>query len=152
MHEAYTHRWPSTISVKIKVYGTSVQYSKSAAFPVKFDADASVADDRTTVAKKATELAILAVGKRAADIIQHVTVSTTNFKSTTGENEHTREQIIASEADPLKRAFVRMNEKRALDKKANRAVAKRVRISEWIAGEQPLPPVEILLALVGMGG
>ena len=40
----------STITVKIKVYGTSVQY-KSAAFPVKFDAEASVADDRTAVAK-----------------------------------------------------------------------------------------------------
>ena len=56
---------------------------------------------------------------------------------------------MASEADPLKRAFVRMNEKRALDKQANRAIAKRVRNSEWMAGEQPLPPVEILLALVG---
>ena len=149
VHEAYTHRWPSTITVKIKVYGTSVQYSKSAAFPVKFDAEASVADDRTAVAKKATELAILAVSKRAANIIQHVTVATTNFKSTTGEKEHTQDQIIASEADPLKRAFVRMNEKRTLDKKANRAVAKRVRNSEWMAGERPLPPVELLLALVG---
>ena len=34
-------------------------------------------------------------------------------------------------------------------KRRTEPFAKRVRNSEWMAGERPLPPVELLLALVG---
>ena len=148
VHELYTKRWPITMGVKIKIHGTSVQYNKSAAFPVKFD-NAMEENVPVTMAKKATELAVLAVGQRKTEIIQHITVSASNFKSSTGEKEKTRDEIISAETDPLKKAISRMNEKRERDKKALRKSAKRQRNERWIAGDEPLPPVELLLALVG---
>lgn len=148
VHENYTKRWPTTIAVKIKMHGTSVQYSKTAAFPVKFD-DTAFAEWETVVGKKATDLALLAVGQRKTDIIHHVAVSASNFKSSMDENEKTRDALILAEADPLKKALDRMNEKRERDKKAQRFIAKRQRNERWIEASEPLPPVDMLLALVG---
>lgn len=146
VHENYTERWPTTILVKIKMHGTSVQYSKNAAFPAKVD-NKSDAEWESLVAKKATELALLAVGQRKTDIIQHVAVSASNFKSSMGER--TRDALIIAEADPLKKALDRMNEKRERDKKIQRFIAKRQRNESWIEASEPLPPVDMLLALVG---
>ena len=147
VHESFTKRWPSTLTVKFKIHGTSVQYSKNAAFPCKFeDAESS---GSTSVAKKATDLAILAVGKRDTELIQHVTVVATNFKSTSGEREKTIEEIVAAEAEPMKKAVQAMQRKRVEDKQRLRAMAKRQRNDRWIHGLEALPPVDVLLALVG---
>ena len=144
VHQAYTERWPSTLTVKIAIEGTSVQYSKSAAFPVKFeDATSDTAEDVLT--KKATELAFLTVGKRTTEKIREVAVVASNFKSSTGARERTREEIMAAEADRLPKLFLRSREqqlKRHAKENAERRVrAKRARNERWIEALQPLPPL-----------
>lgn len=146
VHESFTKRWPSTLTVKCKIHGTGVQYNKNAPFPLKHD-DANTSGD--TIGKKAKELAILAIGKRTEELIQHVTVLATNFKSTSAEKVKTIEELMALEADPMKKAMRRMNEKRVKDNRAIRAMMKRQRNERWIQGAEPLPPVDMLLALVG---
>jgi len=152
VHQAYTERWPSTLTVKMAIEGTSVQYSKSAAFPVKFeDATSETAEDVLT--KKATELALLTVGKRTTDKIREVAVVVSNFKSSTGARERTREEIMTAEADRLPKLFLRSREQqleRDVKENAQRRVrAKRARNERWIEALQPLPPVDMLIALIG---
>jgi hypothetical protein len=152
VHQTYTERWPSTLTVKIAIEGTSVQFSKSAAFPVKFE-DATSESAEGVLATKATELALLAVGKRTTDKIREVAVVASNFKSSTGARERTREEIMMAEADRLPKLFLRSREQQlerdAKENAERRLRAKRARNAGWMEGSQPLPPVDMLIALIG---
>ena len=157
VHESYEHKWPSTLKVELKFKGTSVSSTRPAAFPIKFD-DVNEGD-WSALECGAAELAMTIIGRRTTDIIERVSITATNFKPTLNTGP-TVEELRAREENPIARALEQAEMKRLRDAHsaaerdqdmiaARRIELKRQRNEHWMAGLEPLHPVDILVALQG---
>ena len=157
VHESYEHKWPSTLKLELKFQSTSVSSTRPSAFPIKFD---EVKDeDWSALARCATELAMTIIGRRTTELIERVTLTATNFKPTV-ESGPTVEELRAREENPIVRGIKQLEMKRIRDERAamerdketvasRRLDAKRLRNAQWLAGLEPLKPVDVLVALMG---
>jgi len=157
VHESYEHKWPSTLKVELKFQGTSVSSTRPAAFPIKFeDVDTG---DRSALERGSAELAKTIIGRRTTDIIERVSITATNLKSTR-DTGPTVEELRAREENPIARALEQSEMKRLRDAASaaerdretialRRVDLKRQRNEKWMAGLEPLQPVDMLVALQG---